>query len=82
MSDSSCYVLPDDAFHKRNPDNGLGTDIHFLRTMWKLLIKYRRDYKKIYSPCYITSTTYTKAIPRIMCTIIKNSLIKLNWKIG
>ena len=74
---SKCVVIPNEAFHKKNSDNGLETDNHFLNTMWKLVCKYNKDYDNIYAPCYIVSTSKYKALFKLLRTRIKNTIKKV-----
>lgn len=70
-------VIPEQVFHKYDNYGGLYTDSYFLRTMWKMIRKYRKDYDMIYTPCYIISTQPLKAIIKLIKTYIKNILRNL-----
>lgn len=45
------YVIPELIYHKKNGERGLDVDEDFLKTMWKLAVKYRKDCCHIYSLC-------------------------------
>lgn len=55
------YILPLPAYHKQTAGNGLYTDDHFLRTMWRMIRKYRKHVPMLYTICYRTSTRYLPA---------------------
>ena len=76
LLDIPSYVIPESIFHKENSDNGLYTDSHFLKTMWRLTKKYRGKIRTIYSPCYISPTNPLMALPKLARTAIKNFLTK------
>lgn len=70
----SSYVMPDIIYHKKNNNGGMYTDKHFLKSMWRVINKYRNDFNYIYAPCYICSTNKFIAAARIARTSIKNLL--------
>lgn len=67
------YVMPDVIYHKKN-NSGMYTDKYFLKSLWKLAKKYRKDFDRIYTPCYICSTNRFIAAVKIFRTSIKNLL--------
>ena len=68
------YVLPESIYHKEDGSNGLTTDGHFLKTIWKMRQKYRNDYSMIYTPCYIMPTSPLPCIIKLGKTMVKNLL--------
>ncbi len=68
------YVMPDVIYHKKNNNGGMYSDKHFLKSMWRLVNKYKKDFDCIYAPCYICSTNRFKAATKIFRTNIKNLL--------
>ena len=68
--DYHSYVIPDMIFHKFDGDHGLTTDIHFLKTMWNLTRKYRKDFIRLYAPCYIVNTHPFWAILKLTRTYL------------
>ena len=68
------YVMPDIIYHKKNNNGGMYTDKYFLKSLWKLAKKYRKDFDRIYAPCYICSTNRFIAAVKIFRTSIKNLL--------
>ena len=68
------YVLPSEVYHKKNGDEGLYCDKHFLATMWRLIRKYNKEHRCIHAPCYICSTNVFQAVIKIAKTAIKNLL--------
>ena len=69
------YIIPEQIYHKEYGKEGLYTDINFLKTMWNLVLKYRKRTKCIYAPCYICTTNPYKALIRLLRTAIKNIII-------
>jgi GT2 family glycosyltransferase len=54
---SKIVVIPANVYHKyENGENSLGVDSFFLRTMWNLILKYRKKTKVLYFTCYVSST--------------------------
>lgn len=77
--DAKSYVIPDKLYHKEYGPGGLTTDLLFLRTIWRLANKYRKEYKRIYSPCCRTKTslfplsmTIAKYLMALFCSKIKH----------
>lgn len=68
------YVMPDIVYHKKNDNGGMYTDKHFLKSMWRLVKKYKKDFSCIYAPCYICSTNRFIAAAKIVRTSIRNIL--------
>ena len=68
------YVIPESLYHKHNDTGGLITDLHFLRTMWKLVRKHGKKHSIIYAPCYIIETRIDKAFSKLMRTAVKKLL--------
>ena len=68
------YVIPDIIYHKKNNNGGMYADKHFLKSMWKLIKKYKNDFDYIYAPCYICSTNKFLAAVKIVRTSIRNLL--------
>lgn len=68
--DYHSYVIPDMIYHKFDGDQGLTTDIHFLNTMWNLTRKYRKDFIRLYAPCYIVNTHPFWAILKLTRTYL------------
>ena len=68
------YVMPDIIYHKKNNNGGMYSDKHFLKSMWRLIKKYKNDFDSIYAPCYICSTNRFMAAMKIARTSIKNLL--------
>ena len=66
------YVMPDIIFHKKNNNGGMYTDKYFLKSMWRLVKKYKKDFDYIYAPCYICSTNLFIAAAKIARTSIRN----------
>ena len=66
------FIISDVIYHKEDGRDGLYTDYHFLKTMWKMVLKYRNDFTTIYAPCYICTTNPFKAFIRLARTAIKN----------
>lgn len=50
------YVIPEEVYHKENEDGGLTVDKTFLKTMWKLRKKYKKDFSKIENCCFTCPT--------------------------
>lgn len=67
-------VLPESLYHKYDGTSGLTTDRHFLRAVWKMTRKYRRDFAVIYTPCYIIPTAPLPALLRMARTMMRNAL--------
>lgn len=70
----SSYVMPDIIYHKKNNNGGMYTDKHFLKSMWRLIKKFKKDFDYIYAPCYICSTNKFIAVAKILRTSIRNLL--------
>lgn len=70
------YVLPDSIYHKMNGSVGLSTDTSFLMTVWKIAKEYKNNVTRIFSPCYIVSTSFIPCLLKIGRTFLKN-LIRL-----
>jgi hypothetical protein len=70
----SSYVMPDIIYHKKNNNGGMYTDKHFLKSMWRLIKKFKKDFDYIYAPCYICSTNRFIAVAKILRTSIRNLL--------
>lgn len=70
------FVLPDSIYHKMNGSAGLSTDTSFLMTVWKIAREYKNNVTRIYSPCYIVSTSFIPCLLKIGRTFLKN-LIRL-----
>ena len=68
------YVMPDVIYHKKKNNGGMYTDKHFLKSMWRVINKYRNDFNYIYAPCYICSTNLFIAAAKIARTSIRNLL--------
>lgn len=66
------YVMPDIIFHKKNNNGGMYTDKYFLKSLWRLVKKYKKDFDYIYAPCYICSTNLFIAAAKIARTSIRN----------
>ncbi len=66
------YVMPDIIFHKKNNKGGMYTDKYFLKSLWRLVKKYKKDFDYIYAPCYICSTNLFIAAAKIARTSIRN----------
>lgn len=66
------YVLPEMIYHKYDGTSGLYVDSHFLWGMWKMTRKYCHDFAFIYTPCYITSTSWYIAILKLMRSLLRN----------
>lgn len=66
------YVLSDSIYHKMNGSVGLSTDTSFLMTMWKIARKYKNKFARIYTPCYIVSTSFISCLLKIGGTYLKN----------
>lgn len=66
------YVIPELIYHKYDGTSGLSTDLHFLKTLWKITKKYRKNYSFIFTPCYIISTSPVKALAKLTKSAIKN----------
>lgn len=71
-----CYVLPDVIYHKEFSGGGLQTDSNFLTSMWRLVIKYGKEFNCIYAPCYICKTNRLQAAAKLFKTSIKNLFLK------
>lgn len=71
---SNVCVLPNEAYHKLKGDdkNSLQTDNYFLRTMYRLIRKHRKNYSVIYTPCYIINTMPMLAISKLFRSAVKN----------
>lgn len=70
------YVLPNIIFHKESNNGGLYSDKHFLTSMWRLAMKYKKDFECIYAPCYICKTNRLQAAVKLLKTSIKNLIHK------
>ena len=68
------YVMQDIIFHKNNNNGGMYTDKYFLKSLWRLVKKYKKDFDYIYAPCYICSTNLFIAAAKIARTSIRNLL--------
>jgi GT2 family glycosyltransferase len=68
------YVMPNIIYHKKRNNGGMYCDNHFLKSMWRLIEKYKKDFNYIYAPCYICSTNKFIAAAKIARTSIKNLL--------
>lgn len=66
------FVLPESIYHKENNEEGMYTDMNFIKTMWNLVLKYRKHYTHIYAPCYICNTNILYAGAKLLKTILKN----------
>ena len=71
----SSYVMPDIIYHKKNNNGGMYTDKHFLKSMWRLIKKFKKDFDYIYAPCYICSTNLLIGGFKLLRTYT-NNLIK------
>lgn len=69
-------VIPEIIYHK-DSEGGLGVDIHFLNSMWKMVRKYHNDYPILYTTCYTVSTNYLLAFFRLLRSGIGFFLRKL-----
>lgn len=69
------YVMPDIIYHKKNNNDGMSTDKYFLKSMWRLIKKYKKRIDCIYAPCYICSTNLLIGGFKLLRTYTKN-LIK------
>lgn len=67
-------VISESLYHKEY-EHGLTCDKYFLRTMWKLIRKYRHDFQTIDTPCYHVSTRMLPAIIRLGKSYLKNIMI-------
>lgn len=70
------YVLPETIYHKEEAGSGLSTDRHFLRSIWRMRCKYRKDYPMINTPCYIMSTQLLLCLMKMGKTMAKLMLGK------
>ena len=68
------YVMPDIIFNKKNNNGGMYTDKYFLKSLWRLVKKYKKDFNCIYTPCYICSSNLFIAAAKIARTSIRNLL--------
>lgn len=68
------YVMPDVIYHKKSDNSGMYTDKYFLKSLWRLVKKYKKDFDRIYAPCYICSTNRLIAAVKIVKTSIRNLL--------
>lgn len=64
-------VIPDQIYHKYEA-GGLSTDNYFLSSLWKMVLKYDKDYPMISAPCYHITTNHWKAWLRILRSRLKN----------
>lgn len=69
------FVAKTSIYHKMDGSSGLTIDHHFLSSLKKLTKKYRKDFKKIYAPCYTIWTNPFLA----KCQIIKTNM-EQKWK--
>ena len=65
------YVLPDSIYHKQE-EGGLGCDQYFLRTMWRMIRKYRKDFDSIYCSCYIVKTSFLPSVIHLAKSYVRN----------
>lgn len=61
--------LPIELYHKNDDGEGLAVDTQFLQCLRKICIKYRKQFVKIFTPCYIIQTNPIKRELRILKTM-------------
>lgn len=69
------YVMPQQIYHKTNGGTGLYVDYHFLKTLGKMVHKYKKDFDFIYTPCYIVKTNFIYAWMKLSKSALKNLFI-------
>ena len=62
--------------HKYNNEGGLYADNHFLWSLIKMMWKYRKHVRKIYTPCLIVDISLCKGSMRLLKSFLKNVLKK------
>ncbi len=71
LQDSRSYALPLAVYHKFDSAGGLGVDRVFLRTLRKMMAKYRKNTARIFAPCYIIDTSFVRGNIRLLRSYLK-----------
>ena len=72
--DTKINVATSEIYHKLQDDIGLALDTFFFKTLMLIIKKYRKDYKRIYAPCYTIWTNPILARLQLLKTKIDTTL--------
>lgn len=63
-------VSPIGIYHKMDGTQGLGIDKYYLRTLWRLILKYHKNVPELHVTCYETSTNLFIAAAKLLKTFM------------